>query len=140
MRCAGAETRLVSASDKLHNVSTILADYRQHGEAIWKRFNGGREGTLWYYRALSDEYRRRSPNRITRELEIAIAELERAVDKKPRPPKEFDEEVREEKSRSRFWEVNHAPNARSDPQFRGLVAANASGGAWIAFVAAGRDD
>ena len=76
---ADAETRLVSASDKLHNVRTILADYRQDGEAIWKRFSGKREGTLWYYRALNDEYRRRSPNRSTRELEIAVAELERAV-------------------------------------------------------------
>ena len=81
---AGVETRLVSASDKLHNVRTILADYRQHGEAIWARFTGKREGTLWYYRALSDEYRRRTPNRNTRELEIAVAQLERAVGQKPR--------------------------------------------------------
>ena len=56
---ADVETRLVSASDKLHNVRTILADYRQDGEAIWARFSGKKEGTLWYYRALSDEYRRR---------------------------------------------------------------------------------
>jgi len=76
---ADAETRLVSASDKLHNVRTILADYRQVGESIWTRFSGKKEGTLWYYRALSDEYQRRNPNRITRELEIAVAELERAV-------------------------------------------------------------
>ena len=84
---AGVETRLVSASDKLHNVRTILADYRQHGEAIWTRFTGKKEGTLWYYRALSDEYRRRSPNRNTRELEIAVAQLERAVGQKPRASK-----------------------------------------------------
>ena len=55
---ADVETRLVSASDKLHNVRTILADYRQDGEAIWARFTGKKEGTLWYYRALSDEYQR----------------------------------------------------------------------------------
>jgi len=86
---AGVETRLVSASDKLHNVRTILADYRQHGEAIWTRFSGRKEGTLWYYRALSDEYQRRSPNRITRELEIVVAELERAVGKKPQSSRRF---------------------------------------------------
>ena len=73
---ADAETRLVSASDKLHNVRTILADYRKDGDAIWTRFNGKKEGTLWYYRALSDEYTR-TPNRITRELELAVRELER---------------------------------------------------------------
>jgi (p)ppGpp synthase/HD superfamily hydrolase len=75
---ADAETRLVSACDKLHNVRTILTDYRNDGDRIWVRFNGGREGTLWYYRALSDEYAR-TPNRITHELERAISQLEREV-------------------------------------------------------------
>src|SRR6202142_2849351 len=72
---ADDETRLVSASDKLHNVRTILADYRKDGDAIWSRFNGKKEGTLWYYRALSDEYARK-PNRITRELTLAVLDLE----------------------------------------------------------------
>jgi len=79
LKHADAATRLVSASDKLHNVRTILTDYRRDGEAIWSRFSGKKEGTLWYYRALSDEYRRRGVNRITRELELAVAELERVV-------------------------------------------------------------
>jgi (p)ppGpp synthase/HD superfamily hydrolase len=81
---ADADTRLVSASDKLHNVRTILSDYRQHGEAIWARFSGKKEGTLWYYRALSDEYQRRNRNRITRELALVVAELERVVGKESR--------------------------------------------------------
>ncbi len=93
---ADAETRLVSASDKLHNVRTILADYRLHGEDIWKRFSGRKEGTLWYYRALSDEYQQRGPNRITRELEIAVAQLELAVGQKTRSLKEFTKEFTKE--------------------------------------------
>ncbi len=96
---ADVETRLVSASDKLHNVRTILADYRQDGEAIWARFSGKKEGTLWYYRALSDEYGRRSPNRNTRELEIAVAELERMVGRKPQPSKEFAKKSAKKKVR-----------------------------------------
>ena len=76
---ADRETRLVSASDKLHNVRTIISDYRKDGEKIWARFNGKKAGTLWYYRALSDEYGRRGASRITRELEIAVRELERLV-------------------------------------------------------------
>jgi (p)ppGpp synthase/HD superfamily hydrolase len=93
---ADAETRLVSASDKLHNVRTILADYRLDGENIWTRFSGKKEGTLWYYRALSDEYRRRNPNRITRELEIAVAELERTVGYKSRSSRESAKEITKE--------------------------------------------
>ncbi len=76
---ADADTRLVSAADKLHNVRTILTDFRNDGDAIWMRFNGKKEGTLWYYRALSDEYSK-TPNRITRELEIVVKELEMACE------------------------------------------------------------
>ena len=76
LKSADAETRLVSAADKLNNVRSILSDYREVGESIWDRFNGGREGTLWYYRALLEEFLRRKPNRLIRELELAVEELE----------------------------------------------------------------
>jgi len=79
LRKADADTRLVSAADKLNNVRSILADYREIGESIWARFNGGRDGTLWYYRALLEEFLRRKPNRLVRELELAVRELERAA-------------------------------------------------------------
>ena len=78
-----AETRLVSASDKLHNVRTVIADYRKDGESVWKRFSGGRDGTLWYYRALNDEFQRKKANRISRELAIAVGELEKLAGTKP---------------------------------------------------------
>ena len=77
---ADTATRLVSAADKLHNVRTIIADYRRDGDTVWGRFKGKKEGTLWYYRALSDEYQRRGRNRNTRELALAVTELERLVD------------------------------------------------------------
>jgi hypothetical protein len=57
-------------------VRSILSDYREVGESIWDRFNGGREGTLWYYRALLEEFLRGKPSRLIRELELAIEELE----------------------------------------------------------------
>jgi hypothetical protein len=52
VRSEDADIRLVSAADKLYNVREILADLRQHGESVWERFKGGREGSLWYYRSL----------------------------------------------------------------------------------------
>jgi (p)ppGpp synthase/HD superfamily hydrolase len=75
LKSADAETRLVSAADKLNNVRSILSDYREVGESVWARFSGGREGTLWYYRALLEEFLRK-PNRLIRELELAVRELE----------------------------------------------------------------
>jgi (p)ppGpp synthase/HD superfamily hydrolase len=78
-----AGTRLVSAADKLNNVRSILSDYRQIGESVWSRFHGGREGTLWYYRTLRDEFLRHKPNRVTRELQLAVNELEFLAGKQP---------------------------------------------------------
>jgi GTP pyrophosphokinase len=69
------DTRLVSAADKLNNVRSILSDYRAIGESVWSRFNGGREGTLWYYQTLRDEFLRRKRNRITRDFDLAVREL-----------------------------------------------------------------
>jgi len=76
LRQADDDTRLVSAADKLNNVRSILSDYREVGEFVWSRFNGGREGTLWYYRTLRDEFLRRQPNSLTRQLDLAVQELE----------------------------------------------------------------
>jgi (p)ppGpp synthase/HD superfamily hydrolase len=76
LKKADAGTRLVSAADKLNNVRSILSDYRVIGESVWARFNGGREGTLWYYRALLNEFLRHKLNRVTRDFELAVNELE----------------------------------------------------------------
>ncbi|MGC2644811.1 MAG: HD domain-containing protein [Candidatus Sulfotelmatobacter sp.] len=76
LKDADAEIRLVSAADKLNNVRSILSDYREVGESIWARFTGGRDGTLWYYRALVREFRRGERNRLIRELELAVVELD----------------------------------------------------------------
>ena len=71
-----ADTRLVSAADKLNNIRSILSDYRVLGESVWSRFNGGREGTVWYYRTLRNEFLRHKINRITRDFDLAVKELE----------------------------------------------------------------
>jgi (p)ppGpp synthase/HD superfamily hydrolase len=80
LRRADAETRLVSAADKLNNVRSILSDYREVGETIWARFHGGRDGSLWYYRALLEEFLHK-PNRLIREFELAVRELEATTSK-----------------------------------------------------------
>lgn len=88
---------LVSASDKLHNARAIAADYRRLGESLWTRFTGGRDGTLWYYRALVSAFRAaRSDERLgplVDELEDAVCELEwfagadgPGTVSRPRPP------------------------------------------------------
>jgi len=76
LRTANADVRLVSAADKVHNLRHILTDYREDGEKIWERFNGKREGTVWYYRALLNQFRRHKPNRVVNQLSRLVKELE----------------------------------------------------------------
>ena len=69
--------RLVSTSDKLHNARALLADYRVLGDALWSRFNGGKDGTLWYYRSLTKAFREAGTCGPLAELERTVSELER---------------------------------------------------------------
>jgi GTP pyrophosphokinase len=75
LAAAPCPVRLVSSADKLHNARSVLSDYRAVGEDLWDRFNGGREGTLWYYRALVDALQTGDP--IVDELDRVVGELER---------------------------------------------------------------
>jgi (p)ppGpp synthase/HD superfamily hydrolase len=70
---------LVSAADKLHNVRSIIRDYYQHGEDVWARFQGGREGTLWYYETVAHILVRRYFSQLTRDLQQAVDELSSLV-------------------------------------------------------------
>ncbi|MDF5718642.1 MAG: HD domain-containing protein [Rhizonema sp. NSF051] len=56
LRYASASVRRVSLADKLHNARSILSDLFREGEATWKKFQGGKEGTLWYYRTLLEVF------------------------------------------------------------------------------------
>jgi GTP pyrophosphokinase len=74
---ASPSVRLVSSCDKLHNARSLLADFRQLGDALWSRFTGKKDGTLWYYRALIDAYRRAGGTPLVDELDRVVSELER---------------------------------------------------------------
>ncbi|NMC77800.1 MAG: HD domain-containing protein [Chloroflexi bacterium] len=79
LRQADASVRLVSAADKLYNACSILKDYQLHGEPIWDRFRGGKEGTLWYYHSLVELFMTFEPTPLTTELAQVVAELEALV-------------------------------------------------------------
>jgi (p)ppGpp synthase/HD superfamily hydrolase len=71
---ACGSVRLVSSADKLHNARTVLSDYRLLGEDLWTRFNGKKEGTLWYYRAIVGTLQGDGP--IVGELDRVVSALE----------------------------------------------------------------
>jgi (p)ppGpp synthase/HD superfamily hydrolase len=79
---APRSVRLVSAADKLHNARSVLADLRSLGDDLWPRFNGGKEGTLWYYRTLVEAFEAAGSNPIVEELDRVVGELERLAGKR----------------------------------------------------------
>jgi GTP pyrophosphokinase len=74
-----ASVRLVSSADKLHNARAVLSDHRLFGEDLWERFNGGKEGTLWYYRAIADLLETENDSPIVEELDRVVSALERVA-------------------------------------------------------------
>jgi Guanosine polyphosphate pyrophosphohydrolases/synthetases len=76
---ADASVLLVSAADKLHNARSVVADLRSDGEAVWERFTGKRDGSLWYFRALVDAFRANPAHRpaLIDELDRTVTEMER---------------------------------------------------------------
>lgn len=69
---------LVSAADKLHNIRSIARDYQYHGEQLWTRFTGGKEGTLWYYSTLAGIYEEKLKDA---KLRLLAAEIRNNVKK-----------------------------------------------------------
>ncbi len=49
--------------------------------ALWNRFNGGKEGTLWYYRTLTDTFKNVGSSLLVGELDRTVSELERLAQK-----------------------------------------------------------
>jgi (p)ppGpp synthase/HD superfamily hydrolase len=71
-----ADVRLVSAADKLANARDILSDFREQGDAIFTRFKGRKQGTLWYYRTLVNVFREAGATPLIEELDRVVTELE----------------------------------------------------------------
>jgi len=63
---------LVSLADKTHNAEAILFDYQELGSALWDRFNGGADGTRWYYGELARCFAKVAPGRLSDRLSRAV--------------------------------------------------------------------
>ena len=54
--CKGKSSLLVSLADKVHNAESIAFDFDLIGDKIFDRFKGQKEGTIWYYSELSQNF------------------------------------------------------------------------------------
>jgi GTP pyrophosphokinase len=77
LRKKSHSVRLVSCADKLHNARAIVADLRVVGNALWGRFNGGKEGTLWYYSELAKAFSEPPSPPLAAELKRTVEDMHR---------------------------------------------------------------
>ncbi|MGZ8630926.1 MAG: HD domain-containing protein [Actinomycetota bacterium] len=70
---------LVTTADKVHNARAIVSDLREIGDEVFARFTAGKDGALWYQRAITEALERNphTPRRLLVELRSALDEIER---------------------------------------------------------------
>lgn len=75
LRTEPPELKLISAADKLHNCQSIRRDHAEVGDALWRRFTGGRDGTLWYYESVADALADGWPHPLAARLRAEVAAM-----------------------------------------------------------------
>lgn len=77
VRALSPRALTIKAADKLHNLSSLVADLRASDEhdLVWSEFNGGRERTLAMSEELVRELVLRADERLSRALRAVMNEL-----------------------------------------------------------------
>ncbi len=74
---ASDEAVIVSASDKIHNLLSILVDYSTYGEELWNRFStkSSADQLWWYESILAVIERRKVPEMLVNQLAEQVNSL-----------------------------------------------------------------
>lgn len=76
LKDADGDSLMVSLADKLHNARAIVTDLMIHGDDTWERFNGKKDGTLWYYQSiLAIAKKSNAPRFLQVNLEDAVQDM-----------------------------------------------------------------
>lgn len=76
---ARADSLLVAACDKRHNLGDLVRDLRSEGVATLARFNAGGREQVWYFDALTTLCRPAVPAWLAHDLDTLLAELRASV-------------------------------------------------------------
>jgi (p)ppGpp synthase/HD superfamily hydrolase len=80
LRTAGPDAAALKAADAIHNARSILIDFHQVGDQVWKRFKRSPEQTLDYYDEIVALVQSKlADHSITQELAQTVAELRKSV-------------------------------------------------------------
>lgn len=70
------EAMMISAADKMHNLRSMIDEYKASGDKIWAKFNAPEEKKIWFYGEVLSILKRRLKNPIVKELEKTYKEAE----------------------------------------------------------------
>ncbi len=79
LKKADAQVRRVKACDTLHNLRSVLQEYRQAGPDVWLNFVGHRDGTIWYYEQMAELFYDFGPVIVGVEMKNAVERLKALV-------------------------------------------------------------
>ena len=75
LRVGSDDLVLVALGDKLHNARSLIRDLETEGPSTWERFNGGQDGSLWYYGSLEEIFNQRCANSFSAEFSRIVQAL-----------------------------------------------------------------
>lgn len=76
LRKASSGVIRISLADKVYNARSTLRDVSLEGNKAWKKFHGGKDGTLWYYRELIYAFQEHGESYLLREFINLVEDLE----------------------------------------------------------------
>jgi (p)ppGpp synthase/HD superfamily hydrolase len=72
---ASDESVMVSCADKIHNLMSMVEDYKNIGDKLYERFNSNKDQQTWFYESVCKIVKKRLPNlKLTKDLEDLIKE------------------------------------------------------------------
>lgn len=71
---------IVSAADKIHNLTDILEEYERIGDSIWQKFNASKNDELWFYTEfLKIIDKKQIPEQMKNDLALLVDRLKNIV-------------------------------------------------------------
>ncbi len=72
---------IVCAADKIHNLQSVIIDYRVIGDDVWEKFTTRNyDDQLWWYESIAALLRRKQPElQLTKQLESLLTELQQLI-------------------------------------------------------------
>lgn len=104
---------IVSAADKIHNLQSMLIDYKTEGENLWQRFStkNSADQLWWYEQILLVLIKRNAPFRLVNQLDVYLSNMKHTLESKDKLPRQnMKEAYLREADKYHYRYINYAHN------------------------------